>query len=92
MMTRGERVERRGVDIKGGQDAIRQDLAGLKIGPKIAGARKRAGLTQTALAALAGMPGSKISTLENRIQNVEVSTLLRIARAARCRLHISFEK
>lgn len=91
-MTRWDRVEKWDADSKAFRELIQQDLASLQIGQQIAEARQQANLTQTALAARAGMPGSKISTLENRIQNVEVATLIRIARAARCRLHISFEK
>jgi DNA-binding XRE family transcriptional regulator len=91
-MTRWERMEKWDADSKAFRELIREDLADLKLGSQIAAARERAKLTQTALAARAGMPGSKISTLENRIQNVEVATLIRIARAARCRLHISFER
>ena len=91
-MTRWDRMEKWDTDSKAFREMIKQDLADLNIGAQIAAARERANLTQTALAARAGMPGSKISTLENRIQNVEVATLIRIARAARCRLHISFEK
>lgn len=91
-MMRWERMEKWDADSKAFREMVKQDLAELQLGEQIAGARERAKLTQTALAARAGMPGSKISTLENRIQNVEVATLIRIARAARCRLRISFEK
>lgn len=91
-MTRWDSIERWEADSKALRELVSQDLASLKIGRQIADIRKKANLTQTALAARAGMPGSKISTLENRTQNVEVATLIRIARAARCRLHISFEK
>ena len=91
-MTRWERLEKWDADSKAFGDLVKQDLANLRIGARIAEIREQAQLTQTALAARAGMPGSKISTLENRVQNVEVATLIRIARAARCRLHITFEK
>lgn len=91
-MTRWDRIERWNADSKEFRQLVMQDLAELQLGKQIARLREQAKLTQTALAARAGMPGSKISTLENRVQNVEVATLIRIARAARCRLHISFEK
>ena len=91
-MTKLEQLDRWDADDKVFREMVKRDLASLEIGKQIADARRSAKLTQTALAARAGMPGSKISTLENRVQNVEVATLIRIARAARCRLHISFEK
>ena len=91
-MSRGIQHDKWEADSKAFRELVKQDLAELMLGKQIAEARQNAKLTQTALAARAGMPGSKISTLENRIQNVEVATLIRIARAARCRLHISFEK
>ena len=91
-MTRWERLEKWDADSKAFGELVKQDLANLRIGARIAEIREQAKLTQTALAARAGMPGSKISTLENRVHNVEVATLIRIARAARCRLHITFEK
>ena len=91
-MPRGIQLDKWEADSKAFRELVKQDLAELMLGKQIAAARENAKLTQTALAARAGMPGSKISTLENRIQNVEVATLIRIARAARCRLHISFEK
>jgi DNA-binding transcriptional regulator YiaG len=91
-MTRWDHFEKWDADSKAFRELVKQDLANLRIGEQIAEIREQAKLTQTALAARAGMPGSKISTLENRVQNVEVATLIRIARAARCRLHISFVK
>jgi DNA-binding Xre family transcriptional regulator len=91
-MTRWQKFEKWDADSEQFREQIHKDLTELSLGRQIAAARESAKLTQTALAARAGMPGSKISALENRVQNVEVATLLRIARAARCRLHISFEK
>jgi len=44
----------------------------------------------TQLASRAGMPSSKISAIENVPQNLEVATLVRIARAANRKLKISF--
>jgi DNA-binding XRE family transcriptional regulator len=91
-MSRWNHLENWDADSKAFRELVKQDLAELNIGRQISEARQRAKLTQTALAARAGMPGSKISTLENRVQNVEIATLIRVARAAKCRLHISFEK
>jgi len=91
-MTRWDRIERSELDSKSLRELVEYDLRALEIDKRIAAARQQAGLTQTALAARAGMPGSKISSLENRTQNIEVATLIRIARAANCRLQISFKR
>lgn len=74
------------------KDLVEQELAGLRIGAQIARLRQEEGLTQTRLAARAGMPSSKISAIENAPQNLEVSTLVRIARAANRKLRISFTR
>jgi len=71
---------------------VEQELASLRIGAQIARLRQEEGLTQTRLAARAGMPSSKISAIENAPQNLEVSTLVRIARAANRKLRISFAR
>jgi len=69
---------------------IDQELEALRIGAQIARLRLKEGLTQTTLAARAGMPASKISAIENSPQNLELSTLVRIALAARKKLKIKF--
>jgi predicted transcriptional regulator len=71
---------------------VEQELASLRIGAQIARLRQEEGLTQTKLAARAGMPSSKISAIENAPQNLEVSTLVRIARAANRKLRITFAR
>ncbi len=69
---------------------VEEELEALRIGEKVARLRKSEGLTQTRLAARAGMAASKVSAIENSPQNVELATLVRIARAANKKLKISF--
>ena len=69
---------------------VEEELEMLKIGQKIARMRKETGLTQTKLAARAGMAASKVSAIENSPQNIELTTLIKIARAANKKLKISF--
>lgn len=69
---------------------VEEELEALKIGEKVARLRKKEGLTQTRLAARVGMAASKVSAIENSPQNVELATLVKIARAANKKLKISF--
>ena len=69
---------------------VEEELEMLKIGQKIARMRKETGLTQTKLAARARMAASKVSAIENSPQNIELTTLIKIARAANKKLKISF--
>ena len=69
---------------------VEEGLEVLRIGAKIAALREEEGLTQTKLAAKTGMPSSKISAIENSPHNLEIATLVRIARAANRELKISF--
>ena len=71
---------------------VEQELATLRIGAQIARLRQEEGLTQTRLAARAGMPSSKISAIENAPQNLEIRTLVRIAHAVNRKLRISFAR
>ena len=71
---------------------VEQELGALRIGAKIAALREEEGLTQTKLAARAGMPSSKISAIENSPQNLEIATLVRIAHAAKRKLKIEFAR
>jgi DNA-binding XRE family transcriptional regulator len=71
---------------------VDEELARLRIGAAIATLRKEERLTQTNLAARAGMPSSKISAIENAPQNLELATLIRIARAAGRKLQIRFAR
>ena len=69
---------------------VEDELEALKIGEKIVRLRKEKGLTQTKLAARAGMAASKVCAIENSPQNIELSTLIRIARAGNKKLRVSF--
>lgn len=69
---------------------VEEELEALNIGEKIAKLREEKGLTQTRLAARAGIAASKVSAIENAPQNVEIATLIRIARAANKKLKINF--
>lgn len=63
------------------RDIVERELAALRLGAAIAKMRAKRNLTQTQLAALAGMSASKISAIESSAKNVEVATLIRIAGA-----------
>jgi len=67
---------------------VEQELDALRIGEQIARLRREKVLTQTRLAARAGMPASKISAIENSPHNLELSTLVRIAFAANKKVKI----
>jgi transcriptional regulator with XRE-family HTH domain len=69
---------------------VEQELESLRIGEKVARLRDEEGLTQTKLAARAGIASSKISAIENEPQNLELTTLVKLARAANRKLKISF--
>lgn len=89
-MTRWKRFYQKQLEDKKLKRLVEQELEALRIGEKIARLRQEVGLTQTKLAAKAGMPASKISAIENTPHNLEISTLLKIAHAADRRLKISF--
>lgn len=91
-MTRWNRFYDKQMEDKKLKAMVEKELEALRLGEKIAEAREREGLTQTELAARAGMPSSKISAIENSPKNLEIATLLRIARATDRRLKISFER
>jgi transcriptional regulator with XRE-family HTH domain len=63
------------------KDLVEQELATLRLGTTIVRMRERHHLTQTQLAARAGMSTSKISAIETGPKNVELATLIRIATA-----------
>ena len=89
-MTRWNRFYQKQLEDKKLKALVEEELEALRIGEKIAALRNQEGLTQSRLAARAGMPSSKISALENNPQNLEIATLVRIARAANRKLKISF--
>ena len=89
-MTRWNRFYQKQMEDKELKALVEEELEVLRIGAKIAALREEEGLTQTKLAARTGMPSSKISALENSPHNLEIATLIRIARAANRRLEINF--
>ena|SRR3989338_7281187 len=89
-MTRWNRFYEKQIEDKELKALVEEELEVLRIGAKIAALREEEGLTQTKLAARAGMPSSKISAIENSPHNLEIATLVRIARAANRELKISF--
>jgi transcriptional regulator with XRE-family HTH domain len=70
---------------------VDDEIAALKVGTQIAKLRQRAGLTQTQLAALAGMSAPKISDIERSARNVTFATIVRIASALGSRVDINFK-
>ena len=91
-MNRWTRYYRKQMDDDEFKALVEQELAGLQIGVQLAAIREEEGLTQTKLAARAGMASSKVSAIENQPQNLELGTLVRLARAANRRVKISFPK
>ncbi|MBI4442920.1 MAG: helix-turn-helix transcriptional regulator [Acidobacteria bacterium] len=89
-MTRWNRFYQKQMEDKEFKALVEEELEVLRIGAKIAALREEEGLTQTKLAARAGMPSSKISAIENSPHNLEIATLIRIARAANRKLRIDF--
>lgn len=69
---------------------VEQELATLRLGTTIARIRERHHLTQTQLAARAGMSASKISAIEGGPKNVELATLIRIATALGYQFKLEF--
>lgn len=60
------------------RELVEKELANLRLGAEIARIREKRHLTQTQLAARAGMSASKISAIESSPRNVELATLIRI--------------
>jgi transcriptional regulator with XRE-family HTH domain len=81
MATRWNRYFERQQEDPEMKDLVEQELATLRLGTTIARMRERHHLTQTQLAARAGMSASKISAIETGPKNVELATLIRIATA-----------
>ena len=91
-MTRWSRFYRNQLEDKEFKALVEEELASLRIGAQLAAIRGEEGLTQTELAARAGMASSKVSAIENQPRNLELGTLIRLARAARRKVKISFRK
>jgi transcriptional regulator with XRE-family HTH domain len=69
---------------------VEKELASLNVGIQIARLREQLGLSQTQLAARAGMSAPKISVLECSPKDAKLSTLIRIARALGLGLKVEF--
>ena len=91
-MTRWNHFYEKQLEDKKLREMVEQELEALRIGKKVAALREEERLTQTQLAARAGIASSKISAIENSPQNLEIATLVRIARAAKRKLKIEFER
>ena len=91
-MTRWNRYYKKQVQDKEFKALVEQELASLRIGARLAAIREEEGLTQTRLAARAGMASSKVSAIENQPQNLELGTLVRLALAANRKVKVTFPK
>ena len=72
------------------RELVEKELASLNLGIQIARLREQQGLSQTQLAARAGMSAPKISVLECSPKDAKLSTLIRIARALGLGLRVEF--
>jgi len=72
------------------RELVEKELANLSVGIQIARLREQRGLSQTQLAARAGMSAPKISVLGCSPKDAKLSTLIRIARAMGLDLKIEF--
>ena len=81
MATRWNRYFERQIQDPELKGLVERELATLRLGVAIAKMREKRSLTQTQLAALAGMSASKISAIEGSPKNIELATLIRIAAA-----------
>lgn len=69
---------------------VEEELNALRVGAQIAKFRQRMGMSQTELAAKAGMSAPNISRIENSpSQNLTLGTLVRLAKALGCDVEIS---
>ena len=91
-MTRWNRYYRKQMQDKEFKALVEQELASLRIGARLAAVREEEGLTQTRLAARAGMASSKVSAIENQPQNLELGTLVRLALAANRKIKVTFPR
>jgi len=73
------------------QVLVEEELKALRVGVQIAKLRQRRGLSQTELAAKAGMSAPNISRIETSPgQNLTLGTLVRLVSALGCDVAISF--
>jgi len=70
---------------------VEEELKALRVGAQIARLRQQVGMSQTELAAKAGMSTPNISRIENSPgQNMTLGTLVRLAKALGCEVEITF--
>jgi transcriptional regulator with XRE-family HTH domain len=81
MATRWDRYYERQLEDPRMRELVERELVNLRLGAEIARIRQKRHLSQTQLAARAGMSASKISAIESSPKNVELATLIRIALA-----------
>ena len=71
---------------------VEEELKALRVGAQLARLRQRRGLTQTTLAAKAGMSAPNVSRIEaSPGQNLTLGTLVRLARAMDYEPEITFK-
>ena len=90
MATRWSNYYARQVQDQEMRELVEKELASLNVGIQIARLREQLGLSQTQLAARAGMSAPKISVLECSPKDAKLSTLIRIARAFGLGLKVEF--
>ena len=74
------------------RQVVEEELKALRVGAKLARLRQRRGLTQTTLAAKAGMSAPNVSRIEaSPSQNLTLGTLVRLARAMDYEPEITFK-
>jgi len=88
MTTRFERYFQAQMENPQMRELVEKELASLEVGTQIAKLRERKKLNQTQLAARANMSTPKISRIESKHTNVQLDTLIRIARALGARLEV----
>lgn len=88
MTTRFERYFQAQMENPQVRELVEKELASLEVGTQIAKLRERKKLNQTQLAARANMSTPKISRIESKPTNVQLDTLIRIARALGARLEV----
>ena len=90
MATRWSSYDARQVQDPEMRELVEKELASLNVGIQIARLREQMGLSQTQLAARAGMSAPKISVLECSPKDAKLSTLIRIAQALGLGLKVEF--
>jgi HTH-type transcriptional regulator / antitoxin HipB len=88
MTTRFERYFQGQMENPQVRELVEKELASLEVGTQIAKLRERKKLNQTQLAARANMSTPKISRIESKPTNVQLDTLIRIAKALGARLEV----